>query len=1019
MDEADAFEALADTLTLLTENPHDISLHAQHVRLARETGMKDQLEAALDMVTTFWAAGDYVWIPLIDIRIEDADLEDSEGINEVLALFQRAEEDYLSIPLLKKHIEFILHRHTHFQEQGSRPDAFGDLLNTEWTFTESRKVYERAVGHLSESHQLYSLLRDYITEALEEANAEDKPALVAHMENLLVSRLQQPHSDYAESLQDYSSFTTNYKPADQYESLLVQASKLRAQAVKAFQRRENYEASLAQAGFSLDAYAYYISLERRPKKPDMFVLTALYERAITEADKRRWGGEENAESALRTFWNGYLDLLRTNEVDDSAQLQTLTRATRSAPGYGDIWAQYIRFLERTSPVDQGEDADVSESEELIPAVYDSAIAIPVLNQNVEELVPVVLARAGWERRRAEKGKTEEAYTVIVQILMDGIEKVRKASPLGDPRLRLEKFFSALCTEVANMIEYALIMWEDTTKRFKASYLAWTAYADLFIKQGMYDDARKLFRDVANKNLDWPEALWEAWISFEHVHGSLEQLEDCLDRVERARKHVNMKRAKDAEKAAYQAAQMAAEQQATNVPVTDLPVPGSRTQAGSTMDVDMVDADTAGVRDGDGKTKRKADDEAHADGNKRARVEPKPVVLKRDRENSTVFVAELPHNTSEEDLTALFKDCGPLREVKIKQVENVSLATVEFMDRESVPAALTKDKKRVHGEEIAVHIAWKSTLYVTNFPESADNEFVKQLFGKYGVLFDIRWPSKKFKSSRRFCYVQYATPASAQSALTLHNTELAPGVPLSVYISNPARKKERTDSDANDRELYVAGVSKLVTKDELETLFETYGKIKEVRMGLDDKGQPKGFAFVEFEQEKDALAALAANNYELKKRRIAVTLADTNRKSKTRPNPLETRQRSVRIRNLPAGTQEGLLQQALEKLAKVTRVEVFEERREAIAELESLALSEESLQSTVPRPSGSNAPARGGALFVPRSTVSRPRAGLGSKKTRTVVNPIANSSTAATSAPTSVPPKQAKGQDDFRKMLSGS
>ena len=28
----------------------------------------------------------------------------------------------------------------------------------------------------------------------------------------------------------------------------------------------------------------------------------------------------------------------------------------------------------------------------------------------------------------------------------------------------------------------------------------------------------------------------------------------------------------------------------------------------------------------------------------------------------------------------------------------------------------------------------------------------------------------------------------------------------------------------------------------------YGKVKEVRMALDNKGQPKGFAFVEFEQE---------------------------------------------------------------------------------------------------------------------------------------------------------------------------
>lgn len=41
----------------------------------------------------------------------------------------------------------------------------------------------------------------------------------------------------------------------------------------------------------------------------MFVLPALYERAIAEADKRRWEGESIAEQALRTFWAEYLDLL--------------------------------------------------------------------------------------------------------------------------------------------------------------------------------------------------------------------------------------------------------------------------------------------------------------------------------------------------------------------------------------------------------------------------------------------------------------------------------------------------------------------------------------------------------------------------------------------------------------------------------------------------------------------------------------------------------------------------------------
>lgn len=95
MDEADALEALANAVTALTNNPYDITLHAQHVRLARETGMDDQLEAALDMVTTFWAAGDYVWLPLLDLKMKNENLETAEGIKAVLDLFERAEADYL------------------------------------------------------------------------------------------------------------------------------------------------------------------------------------------------------------------------------------------------------------------------------------------------------------------------------------------------------------------------------------------------------------------------------------------------------------------------------------------------------------------------------------------------------------------------------------------------------------------------------------------------------------------------------------------------------------------------------------------------------------------------------------------------------------------------------------------------------------------------------------------------------------------------------------------------------------
>ena len=57
-----------------------------------------------------------------------------------------------------------------------------------------------------------------------------------------------------------------------------------------------------------------------------------------------------------------------------------------------------------------------------------------------------------------------------------------------------------------------------------------------------------------------------------------------------------------------------------------------------------------------------------------------------------------------------------------------------LQQDSVPQALTKDKKRIQGEEIAVHLAWKSTLYVTNFPEKTDDAAIRELFGK------VRGPS---------------------------------------------------------------------------------------------------------------------------------------------------------------------------------------------------------------------------------------------------------------------------------------
>ncbi|KAA1469781.1 hypothetical protein DENSPDRAFT_835444 [Dentipellis sp. KUC8613] len=1027
MEDADSLEALSNLLTALADSPYDYSLHVQHINLANQTGLIDQIQDARDMMTKFWACTDDIWLPFIEAKEKAVDLDTSEGVQEVLDLYERAENDYMFIPILRRHIKFLIAHHARLLEVGTVPDDPEQPFSSFWTREAIAQVVAKGLRHLTNGSELWNLQRNWEVERLEAASGEEKLLWIGSVEQLHLERLQQPHSDHEETFQSYSSFTTNHKPPQEYEELLVAASQIRSKAVSIYEWREKYETSLAQANYSLAAYEYYIEYERRARKPDLSILSTIYERAIAEAAKRRHIGEPGAEEALTSFWLGYSDAMRIHKADQDTQLSIFRRAARSIPGSGELWAKHIRFLESNLEL---VDAEQAES---IPDIYDRAMGTGLPLKDPENIVPIVLARAGYEMRRILAWDTTgepDALPNLYELLENGMQLARAASKMGDPRFRLEKFTADLRAHFEEYDEAAEV-WEDAARHYRTNYLAWIAYTDA-LRRSDVDAARSVFRDISNRDMDWPEAIWEAWIAFEHAKGTVSQIEACLDIVERARSRVNAKRAKEAERASYQAMQIAAEQQAAQVPVAATSVPESTEASDAPMDVDGASQTT------ERSLKRKAEEPISNEEIKKSRIEPSQP-LKRDRENCTVFVGDLPSTTSDDDLKALFKDCGKIREVKITHLPNAVVATVEFMERDSVPAALTKDKKRVHEQEIAVHLAWQSTLYVTNFPEKADDAFVRNLFGKYGLIFDVRWPSKKFKSTRRFCYVQFTSPSSAKASLELHGKELEPDMPLSVYISNPERKKDRTDADANAREIYIAGLSRFATKEDLEKLFKTYGEIKDVRMALDAQNHSKGFAFVEFVNERDAAAALNANNYELKKRRIAVTLADTRVRSRKREpdsglgKRADARNRSLRIQNLPAGTQEGLLQQTLEKHGAVARVEVFEDKNEAIVEFQTpadagkllllpepiifngnpLQLSEGDASSTAR--GGSKAPAAA-APFIPRAAVSRPRAGLGHARKPAPV--AAGNTGSAAPVGSSQPPAKGKGQDDFRSMLAG-
>ncbi|KAK0221961.1 hypothetical protein IW262DRAFT_1448129 [Armillaria fumosa] len=1039
MDEAMTLDALANVLNDISEKPYDFFLHARHISLARSLqAMESEFQSAIEMMSNFYSIEGDLWLELIELKKASLDLGTVDGVAELLVVYERAESDYTSIPLLKSHIEFVLEQYARYcgsEATEPKPDVFGELFSEDWTRTTLSDIVKKGQGHLTQSHVLWDLQRDWELEVLEAKSGSARIEAAEMVQRFLLERLRQPHSNSDDTFQTYSSFTTNHKPSQEYEPLLIAATKIRSQAVKNFQRREVMEAALVQSHFSLESYSNYVAYENRARYPDLLVMGGLYERAIAEAAKRKFSGEAGAEEALRSFWVGYCDAVRTLG-DESSELEVLRRAIRSTPASGDVWARYIRHLERIS-----DSADSSK-------IYNSALGTNLLQSEVEQIIPVVLARAGFEKRRFEAGDgDDETFATLIAILESGIEMVRKANSNGDQWLRLEKCLSEIY-RVAGLVDSLIKLWQTTAKHYKISYMACTLYTDALIKNDRADDARKVFQEVHRKHFDWPEAIWDAWVTFEHFHGTVEEINATMDNIEKIRLQVNARRAKvsnpchmyEAEKASRQYAQMAAEQLVTEVEAVQQQQHDNANE--NAMEVESAPSVNTVERG----TKRRSEDDGAGAALKRAktgivttreskteradkrRPEQNAAPLKRDRENCTVFVAALPPSVKEDDLRALFQDCGVIKAIKISPMPEGHVATVEFAERDCIPAALTKDKKRIHEQEIAVHLAWQSTLYITNFPESADDAYIRNLFGEFGVIFDVRWPSKKFKSTRRFCYVQYTSPTAAQAALSLHGKELEPHQSLSVLISNPERKKDRSDRDADNKEIYVAGLNRMTSSDDLRKLFEQHGEVKDVRMATDRSGQCKGYAFIEYKVSEHAAAALQLNNFELKKRHIAVTMSDP--RAKARQRRADVRSRSVHIHNLPQNTeeQEGLLQQTIEKIVTVVRVEILGDTREAVVELATAAdagkllLRPETLEfggnvlkitenAVGTKSSVRTAASTSGGMFVPRTATSRPRAGLGHVKKQ----PAKVASSSTTVKP-SAAPATGKGQDDFRSML---
>nr|XP_019045381.1 hypothetical protein I302_05770 [Kwoniella bestiolae CBS 10118]OCF24311.1 hypothetical protein I302_05770 [Kwoniella bestiolae CBS 10118] len=1055
----DTLTALSQVLLDLEQHPDNVILIRNQIRLMLVLGMTAEVLDAYDRLSSLIMLDEATWLSYFDLRLSSCALPLSlDAFLEISEKFTLAEQDYISIAVLARHINFVIHCfHAGVSGNASNEgpalavdSEVKEFLTADTARSMIKALYERGQGMLSGSHQLWQLWLQWELDLLK--NASDKTSTLDQIHLMFSERMAVPHTNFDQTSSAYSSFCSQYCQ-EEYEARMVQSTeasrpaKMKLSEKRYGRTRNDFEEQISYATDDnartqiLTEYAAWESDSRarnntRGKGPqhDQHLTKSVYERAVAQyakamnpshmaldaavdSLKHREHQSENqgkgdhdkdhsaidaiheqvrvAGEAVRAYkdaeaslWSKYAGwALDTLSLDSANHIWS--RAARACPQNGDIWVNLLLNEVRK-----------------ITAIFEKSLALGLLsapNDRTSDLASVFICRAAYETRLEPPENVQASLHPVMVTIMRGLDLVSRVNKSGDVSLKMEKFLLSWAeTRALDYLDQVLEIIGKPNKARSSSYQMVLLHTDVLSRHGQIEDARQIFlKAIHRSDLDWPEAVYDALIQFELVHGTLDSLFDARSTIDKEKDKLLKRREKVA---------MDQQQYMISADGTDA-VADSASQPVAEQVEAIIDP-------------------THNTSNE------KDQNFKRDREHTTILLSGLPKGVSPDRVNSLFSDCGAVRETTILADSDsmFDAALVEFSNVDAVPLALQKDRRKIDGNETSVSMLWRSTLFVTNFAPDIDDAALRQLFGQYGRILQIRWPSRKYANNRRFCYVTMESPAAAQEALILHGYKTGTeGFSMNVLISDPSAKSQR--SDVGNATLFIGGLNDRTTEADVRTLLQGCGTIRHIKLGWDPARKIcRGFAFVDMASESDANACLPLNGTSYQKKFLKVQISDpnfANKKAKDRKpdQAAERRDRLITLANLPEKTQEGLLHQALEKIIPVRRLEVFAKTHEAVAELDSsqdvgkLLLRSEpfifegnEIQFSTQRSRTTAATSTPNTSEITTTTFA-PRA---ARKAKAIAKPRPTAVAAAASAATAVKDGSASilnGQDDFRALVA--
>ena len=872
--------------THLVENPYAYESHAELVKLLHDAftdhvyppdspnsngdphafDLLPELRSARDNMDKLFAIGEELWSEWIQDESMLARSLDERVV--VMEKCQKAiEEEYGSTKLWLTYGDWMMYSYKLVHDPstpGSNPEMSEEICMVGREIFSWQTVLEtwstaaqETAWRINDSHLVWNRYLDILAQDLSRSPSSE---CISKLRTTFENRLFTPHAEWDETFQLFSNFISTYMN-DQYESIMATTTRKASQGKATLSQREEFEFQLSKAQQSGDRaieyalwtqYHEWDSTPARKKHTSFDLTNALFERAELRFP---------SDPAL---WEDHIVLLLDAK---KSPLTLLIRATRHCPWSGSLWAQYLLTSEREArPFDETEE------------VKHKATTTGLLDvSSIEEVVKVHTAWCSFLRRRAfSPDASDEDLDVAEMGIRSSIETLQELGVKkygkdyqGDPDFRLERIYIKFLSDSGSwdsaretfrgLVKTRGGSWEFWTRWYMWEMLCWAKFVqgakgsgeDATGTQAPHYATSVLKQGMESSTIDWPERLIQTYVVHCQDHEDAETLQSAFAHARNAQKKVDQRRQKEA--AATQAEIEAAKAQAPAV-VSEMETSG---EAGFTEVPNGTQA---------GKRKREEEIQVEHEPSKKTRSSSEDVAmveapqnikekqLKRDRENSTILVENLPGNVPDVKVRQYFRDCGVINTLKVlRHSADEATAVIEFEDHDAALAAQTRSRKDFDGHTIHIQLGSGSTIFVSNFPPEADEAYIKNLFNRFGEILDIRFPSLKYNTHRRFCYVQFTVNSQAQAATELDGMEVNDNLKLVAKISNPLNKQDRSGALEEGREIYVRNIDWSLSEDDLGLVFKKYGTVESVRIPRGVGGKSKGFGYVVFSSKVSLLS----------------------------------------------------------------------------------------------------------------------------------------------------------------------